>query len=726
MHRLHPKYIRIAIITLVSLLIIASIAAFIAYSKREALLQKAIGKAKLKAKHDYNLDVKIGQAHFTGLSTVSFSDISIIPENRDSLLTVGNFEVSVNLMPLIFGNVKLGDVKLHNGHLNLTSIKGIKNFDFLFKKKKDSTQVKTRPDLSELANNLVNEVLYKIPDNLDLKNFLITFTDDSAKFRILAKTAVIKHGRLNSTLDIDNGASAWHFTGRMRPSDKDIDIKWFADGKKIALPFLEKRHHLKLNADTLSIKLSKVERSGGQTKIFGSWGVKNLLVNQPRLSSNDIVVPSASIDANIFVGKNYISVDSSSVIHIKKLDIHPYIKYQLNPVKIYTVKINTGWVNAQDVFNAFPQGLFDSLEGMVVTGQLNYRLHLFLDTSNPDQVQFESGLNKQDFKIVKYGKTDLGRLNNVFVYTPYEKDKPMPSRVIGPANPYFTPLNEIAPELKYAVMTAEDPSFYTNRGFVEESIRRSIAIDFKEKKFKRGGSTISMQLVKNAFLSRQKTLSRKIEEILIVWLIENNQIMTKDRMLEVYFNIIEWGKNIYGIGEASRYYFGKTPAELTLGESIYLASIVPHPKTGLYSFLPDGTLRPGLHGYFNLIGKLMAGKGWAQPDSNAYGYFTVRLKEGLRQQIEPVATAVADSLMKQTADDDDDTAPAIVPEPEKKPGFFQRLFGKHDTTEKKEEKKPEIVVDTVGKTKKQIRQEKRALRKQEKQREKELEKEGVH
>jgi membrane peptidoglycan carboxypeptidase len=197
-------------------------------------------------------------------------------------------------------------------------------------------------------------------------------------------------------------------------------------------------------------------------------------------------------------------------------------------------------------------------------------------------------------------------------------------------------------------------------------------------------------------------------------------------MLEVYFNIIEWGKNIYGIGEASRYYFGKTPAELTLGESIYLASIVPHPKTGLYSFLPDGTLRPGLHGYFNLIGKLMAGKGWAQPDSNAYGYFTVRLKEGLRQQIEPVATAVADSLMKQTADDDDDTAPAIVPEPEKKPGFFQRLFGKHDTTEKKEEKKPEIVVDTVGKTKKQIRQEKRALRKQEKQREKELEKEGVH
>src|SRR6185503_16241517 len=174
-------------------------------------------------------------------------------------------------------------------------------------------------------------------------------------------------------------------------------------------------------------------------------------------------------------------------------------------------------------------------------------------------------------------------------------------------NPYYTPLDRISPDLRNAVMTAEDPSFYTHHGFVEESIRKSLATDYKNKKFKRGGSTISMQLVKNAFLSREKTLARKIEEMMIVWLIENNHIMTKDRMLEVYFNIIEWGRNIYGIGEAAHYYFGKSPADLTLGESIYLASIVPKPKTGLYSFLPDGTLNPRLIYYFNIIGNLMEG-----------------------------------------------------------------------------------------------------------------------
>jgi membrane peptidoglycan carboxypeptidase len=235
-----------------------------------------------------------------------------------------------------------------------------------------------------------------------------------------------------------------------------------------------------------------------------------------------------------------------------------------------------------------------------------------------------------------------------------------------------------------------------------------------------------MQLIKNAFLSREKTLSRKIEEILIVWMIENNNVMSKDRMLEVYFNIVEWGRNIYGIGEASRYYFGKSPSNLTLGEGIYLASILPHPKTGLYSFLPDGSLRPSLVNYYNLIGKMMATHGWTEADSSGYGYYSVRLKESLRQDIAPVPASVADSLMKQNNEDDDEVTPMLAAPsvPEKKPNFFQRLFGKKDTTARKQEiKEPEI--DTVGKTKKQIRQEKRALRKLEKQRQKELRDKGL-
>ena len=131
----------------------------------------------------------------------------------------------------------------------------------------------------------------------------------------------------------------------------------------------------------------------------------------------------------------------------------------------------------------------------------------------------------------------------------------------------------------------------------------------------------------------------------------------------------------------------------------------------------------------------MADHGKTERDSSGYGFYSVHLRESLRKEIAPVDTAVADSLLRQNDDDD-----AVVV-PEKKPGFFQRLFGKHDTVTKKDqskitdpkekqkvqieklkeaEKKKELAIDTAGKTPKQLRKEKRALRHDEKDKEKEL------
>jgi membrane peptidoglycan carboxypeptidase len=152
-------------------------------------------------------------------------------------------------------------------------------------------------------------------------------------------------------------------------------------------------------------------------------------------------------------------------------------------------------------------------------------------------------------------------------------------------------------------------------------------VNLKKGDFVRGGSTISMQMVKNVFLTRQKTIGRKIEEALIVWLIENQSISTKQRMYEVYLNIIEWGPNVYGIKDASRFYFGKDPADLNLSESIYLASIVPKPKAFKYSFDKYGNLRGSVANYYRLISGIMVRRGLIsqaeyenlQPRVNLYG-----------------------------------------------------------------------------------------------------------
>jgi hypothetical protein len=718
MRRLNPKYIRIAGIVAASLFIMLLIGGFIAYGKREAILQSQIAKAKSKAKNQYHLNLEIGSAHFTGLTTVSLRDITIVPDNRDSLLNVKRFDVSIKILPLIFGNIKLADVTLENAYLNLTDIKGVKNFDFLFKKKQDSLKTHTKVDLSELSNNLIKQVLYKIPDNLNVNNFLVSFTNDTTRLKLLTETAKIDDGDLTSTIKINDTVTTWHFSGIMHPSDKEIDVKLYADNGKVEIPFIEKRFGARVNFDNITIKLTNVKHSTGETKIETYCSAHNLLVNHPAFAANNVIIPDGSISADFLVGTNFVSLDSSSVIHLKKASAHPYIKYTLNPVKTYELKLSTGWQDAQNIFDSFPTGMFESLEGIKVQGKLNYSLNFFLNKDLPDKLVFESGMEKDaDFKILGYGKNDLSRLNKTFVYTPYEYGKPMKPHIIGPENPEYTPLEEMSPYLRNAVMTAEDPTFYKHHGFVEKSIRASIVTNIKKHEFSRGGSTISMQLVKNAFLTRKKTLSRKIEEILIVWLIENNNIITKDRMLEVYFNIIEWGPGIYGISEAAHYYFGKLPSELTLGESIYLAKIVPRPKAGLYAFLPDGSLRPGLEYYFNSLGRMMMGKGFAQADSSSYGFYTVRLREGLRQRIAPVDSASAEKILNSPSDDEIEIPHIEEPQPAKKPSFFQRLFGKKDTVAQKteqmlkdEEEQRINAIDETGKSGKQIRQEKRAIK----------------
>ncbi|RYE39617.1 MAG: penicillin-binding protein, partial [Sphingobacteriales bacterium] len=449
----------------------------------------------------------------------------------------------------------------------------------------------------------LNQVLYKIPDDMEVKGLLLQLNDnDTAGFKFLTTTATIDDGDLKSTILVNDTAATWHINGELHPGRQQLDVTLFADNKKVELPYLNKKLKGEVSFDTVRTKMEDAYFSGGDFKISGSWGIKNLRINHTRIASKDIVVPNASVEAEMFIGENYIGLDSATTIYLKDAKVHPYIKYTLSPNKIYEMKLRAEEQDAQAVLNSFPQGVFESLEGLQVAGRFSYALDFYLDSSIPDSVQFNSTLTPVNFKILKWGKTNFQRINSDFVYTPYEYGKPMRNIMIGSSNSDFTPLDQISPNFKNALLTSEDPSFFRHKGFVVESIRKSFAVNFKEKRFKRGGSTISMQLVKNVFLSRQKTLLRKAEEILIVWLIENNKLVSKERMLEVYFNIIEMGYNVYGIGEAARHYFGKSPADLTLGEGIFLASIVPRPKASMYKFNADGSLKDYMYNYFNYIG----------------------------------------------------------------------------------------------------------------------------
>ncbi|WP_432713129.1 transglycosylase domain-containing protein [Pedobacter sp.] len=706
------KYIKIGAWILGVFLTLFIAVAAVAYSKRAALLKTMVAKAITKADKSYGLQVKIGSAGFNGLSTVHMTNISVVPKDRDTLSTIEDLSIGIKLFPLLFGDVKLSDMTLHNGSITVVSRDSLTNLDFILKrKKKDSTENKGKLDLADLAENLLNQVLYKIPDNMQMSNFLLQYKDnDTTKLNFLTTTATIVDGDLKSTIMVNDHEATWHVNGTVNPSKRHIDVLFFADNRQVELPYLNLKLNAKLSFDTVRTVLKEADYSGGQFKVQGSWSVKNLLINHAKIAANDVVVPNAKIDANLIFGKNYAALDSSSTVYLNQASFHPYLKYTLSPHKIYEVQLHAPEQEAQAILNGFPKGLFESLEGLKVKGKVKYDLNFYLDSKLPDSVQFSSGLTGNQFKIVSWGKTNLQKINQPFVYTPYEYGKPMRNIIIGPSNPNYTPLSEVSNNFKNALLTSEDPSFFSHKGFVMESIRKSFAINFKEKRFVRGGSTISMQLVKNVFLSRNKTLARKAEEILIVWLIENNHLISKQRMLEVYFNIIEMGQNVYGIGEASRYYFGKTPANLTIGEGIFLANIVPRPKIAMYKFRGDGGLKDYMYPYFRYMGNIMAKRGLTPRDTSGYGFYNVRLREGLRRYLLPDSTTLDTSAY----DDEGTDVPVIVMQDESK-NLFDRIFGgkkDKDTTNRSASK-----TDTVTKTKKQLRQE----RKEQRQREKELE-----
>ncbi|ADY53532.1 glycosyl transferase family 51 [Pseudopedobacter saltans DSM 12145] len=670
-----------------------------AYLKRETLLNKAVSKAIVLAKSQYNLNVNFGHYGFSGFSAVNFKQITVVPEDRDSLAKIDDLTVDVKLFPLIFGKIKIAELYLNNGNINLVKKDSISNYDFLFRKDSSKKSDNKEVDFAGFVNKLVHQVLDKIPEDMAVRNFNISYKSDTSSVTIFTPEAKIINKELFSKIEINGKAAVWHVNGFVDPSDERIDLKLFAENNKVELPILEQKYGLKLNFDTVETVLKSVRKHGKTLDIEGNWSIKNLLINHPKISSDNVIVPNASVDAKFIIGKDFFSIDSSTVVKAGLAEFNPFVKITLRPHKTYALKLNIPQQKAQNILDAFPVGLFESLEGLKVAGDIGYNLDFYFDTKLPDSVTLNSTLSpSKDFRIVQYGKTNLQKINGDFVYTPYEKGKPVRDILVSDANPNFVHLENISPNLKNALLTAEDPSFFSHRGFVEKSIKQSITTNFKSKSFKRGGSTISMQLVKNVFLNRNKTIARKVEEMLIVWLIENQKLSTKSRMFEVYLNIIEWGRNIYGIKEAANYYFGKYPSDLSVGESIYLASIVPKPKSSLYAWQSDGSLKPYLHGYFNLIGKLMAMKGYVERDSSSYGFYGVRLRESLRQQIAPADSLATDSLNEDSDED-----------------IFKFFNIKKDSVTQAALKLKEIFggkKDTIEKSAKELRQERRQKRRE--------------
>ena len=139
----------------------------------------------------------------------------------------------------------------------------------------------------------------------------------------------------------------------------------------------------------------------------------------------------------------------------------------------------------------------------------------------------------------------------------------------------FVALAEISPNLQHAVVAAEDGRFRQHHGFDWIEMQKILEDDIKRQRLGRGGSTITQQLVKNLFLTTERSFVRKGVESSLVPVME--AVLTKDRILELYLNVIEWGPGIYGAEAASEHYYRTHASEMTREQAARLAAIIPAP-----------------------------------------------------------------------------------------------------------------------------------------------------
>jgi hypothetical protein len=241
-----------------------------------------------------------------------------------------------------------------------------------------------------------------------------------------------------------------------------------------------------------------------------------------------------------------------------------------------------------DMLAATPPMLVPRLSGLEVSGTFALNGDVAFDTRRPADVK------------VDFTAANACRLTKVPADLSPEKFRRPWTRMVlgadhtpieiesGPGTPGWVPLYDVSPHVTTSVVVCEDAHFYTHDGFDGKSLEDSIRDDIRAGKFVRGGSTVSMQLAKNLYLGREKTLSRKLEEAVLTLLLE--QTLGKAGILELYLNVVELAPGIYGIGPAAWHYFHTTPKELSLAQSLYLVSLLPNPK--VHHFAPDGTLRP--------------------------------------------------------------------------------------------------------------------------------------
>lgn len=639
----------------------------------DTIMMKVLDNELDEVRDKYGVQVKYDGLKFNDFSSMTFNGIKLYRVDSDKVVTdtiatVDSLTANAQLRSLMKKKLQLVSLKISGVDVSVKMKSRKHDVESDSLDIEDEVETGEKKSIYEKFNTATGLFFRMMPEQFSLNDLNISVESDSFYAKIAVPRFQIENDKFVSDIicqEMTHEIQNISLTGTYQRKDKTItaDIQSNIDTAQITIPFVEYKYGAKIAANLLSMKVSiDADESAELFKISGKASAEYLSIFHERLSSQTLNCGAPSADFVLNIDKNSIEVDSSTVVRLEKLVFSPYIKLDKGDNFGLKIKLNKDRFPANDLFSSIPRGLMPTLEGIQVDGDIDYHLLFSFDMDNIDSLQFTSSMKKYpNFKIKYFGNADLGKMVDTFTYFAYDDNVLQRKILISEDNPNFRSLNDISVYLRNAVLFSEDPSFFRHHGFLESALRQSMIKNIKEKRFARGGSTISMQLVKNVFLNREKKLQRKAEEAMIVWLIENNALTPKERMYEVYLNVIEWGPNVYGAAEAAKFYFDKEPSKLTIDEAIYLAMIIPRPKKFKWCFDDNSKLRDSYEQYFSTIAERMQkAEIISEREMNKVSCKNIELTGDAAKMLKKGSSAT-------TIDEEAD-------ETEEKPSLFKRLF----------------------------------------------------
>ncbi len=380
------------------------------------------------------------------------------------------------------------------------------------------------------------------------------------------------------------GTELWTAIGSLRPATRDGSLQLRAARFRLSQLDAVWSHESAarlINAHDAEVDAGlDLKIAAGKIEFTGKFHLSGLTIAHPMLGP--IPVANLGFDAEahgrLDPTERALIVDDSSIDYRR---LHATLTATVENIgrqPRFAARLQVRPLPCQSALASLPPEMTPYLQEFKLTGTFSTDLHLAIDFADLDSgVDLGGQVGIEGCRVAQAPKNvSADRLMATFPQTVELEPGRWRTFLAGPENPDFVPYADISPYLINSIMTTEDSGFFKHRGFIPSEFRSALQQNLQRGYFRLGASSITMQMIKNVLLSREKTLSRKLQELFLTWYVEHH--LTKERILEIYFNVIEFGPDIYGIGRASKHYFGIPAKQLTPMEAAWFSSILPNPK----------------------------------------------------------------------------------------------------------------------------------------------------